>query len=31
MDAEPPMDAVGESPWPDLWFYSNPIFVEFGN
>ena len=20
---------LGESPWPDLWFYSNPIFVEF--
>ena len=29
-DAEPPMDAAGESPWPDLWFYSNPIFVELG-
>ena len=27
-DAEPPMDVAGESPWPDLWFYSNPIFVE---
>jgi hypothetical protein len=27
-DAEPPMDTTGESPWPDLWFYSNPIFVE---
>jgi hypothetical protein len=29
-DAEPPMDVVGESPWSDLWFYSNPIFVEQG-
>ena len=29
-DAEPPMDTTGESPWPDLWFYSNPIFVEMG-
>ena len=29
-DLEPPMDAIGESPWPDLWFYSNPIFVEVG-
>lgn len=29
-DAEPPMDLAGESPWPDLWFYSNPIFVEHG-
>ena len=29
-DAEPPMDVAGESPWPDLWFYSNPIFVEIG-
>jgi hypothetical protein len=28
-DAEPPMDIIGESPWSDLWFYSNPIFVEF--
>jgi hypothetical protein len=27
-DAEPPMDAPGENPWTDLWFYSNPIFVE---
>ena len=24
MDAEPPMDVVGEDPWADLWFYSNP-------
>lgn len=27
-DAEPPMDTIGENPWSDLWFYSNPIFVE---
>ena len=27
-DLEPPMDAIGENPWSDLWFYSNPIFVE---
>jgi hypothetical protein len=27
-DAEPPMDTPGENPWSDLWFYSNPIFVE---
>ncbi|MCM3878612.1 MAG: hypothetical protein ND807_00750 [Vicinamibacterales bacterium] len=27
-DLEPAMDAPGENPWPDLWFYSNPIFVE---
>ena len=27
-DAEPPMDVAGENPWSDLWFYSNPIFVE---
>jgi hypothetical protein len=25
---EPEMDARGENPWPDLWFYSNPIFIE---
>ena len=29
-DAEPPMDARGENPWTDLWFYSNPIFLEVG-
>ena len=27
-DLEPPMDTQGENPWSDLWFYSNPIFVE---
>jgi hypothetical protein len=25
---EPQMDEAGENPWTDLWFYSNPIFVE---
>jgi hypothetical protein len=30
MEAEPPMDARGENPWTDLWFYSNPIFLEVG-
>jgi hypothetical protein len=25
---EPQMDVKGESPWHDLWFYSNPVFVE---
>ena len=25
-DAEPPMDVFGESPWSDLWFYSEPDF-----
>ena len=29
-DAEPAMDVAGENPWSDLWFYSNPIFVEMG-
>jgi hypothetical protein len=29
-DLEPPMDTQGESPWTDLWFYSNPVFVEVG-
>lgn len=28
LDLEPTMDAKGENPWRDLWFYSNPIFVE---
>lgn len=27
-DLEPQMDERGENPWMDLWFYSNPIFVE---
>jgi hypothetical protein len=29
-DLEPPMDQPGEDPWTDLWFYSNPVFVEIG-
>jgi hypothetical protein len=29
-DLEPPMDRQGESPWSDLWFYSNPVFIETG-
>ena len=27
-DLEPAMDTPGEDPWSDLWFYSNPVFVE---
>ena len=27
-DAEPLMDEPGEDPWADLWFYSNPIFID---
>ena len=27
-DLEPPMDVPGENPWADLWFYSNPLFIE---
>ena len=27
-DLEPAMDVAGENPWHDLWFYSNPIFIE---
>ena len=27
-DVEPPMDEPGENPWLDLWFYSNPIFLD---
>lgn len=27
-DEEPPMDVVGENPWADLWFYSNPVFID---
>jgi hypothetical protein len=25
---EPELDPRGENPWDDLWFYSNPIFIE---
>lgn len=25
---EPKPDPLGENPWTDLWFYSNPIFLE---
>ena len=25
---EPAPDEPGENPWHDLWFYSNPIFIE---
>jgi hypothetical protein len=25
---EPAMDPKGENPWSDLWFYSNPIFID---
>ena len=27
-ELEPTMDGAGENPWHDLWFYSNPIFIE---
>ena len=27
-DLEPLMDAAGENPWLDLWFYSNPVFID---
>jgi hypothetical protein len=27
-ELEPEVDPPDEDPWPDLWFYSNPIFVE---
>ena len=27
-EAEPAVDPADENPWPDLWFYSNPVFVE---
>ena len=27
-DLEPLMDIPGEDPWSDLWFYSNPVFVQ---
>jgi len=27
-EPEPDLDVKGENPWEDLWFYSNPIFIE---
>ena len=27
-EEEPEQDPKGENPWSDLWFYSNPIFLE---
>ena len=27
-ELEPETDPPGEDPWTDLWFYSNPIFIE---
>ena len=27
-EREPLEDPDGEDPWSDLWFYSNPIFIE---
>lgn len=27
-DLEPPIDYEGENAWGDLWFYTNPIFLE---
>jgi len=27
-ELEPEQDPLGEDPWSDLWFYSNPIFIE---
>ncbi|WP_148216859.1 CehA/McbA family metallohydrolase domain-containing protein [Phenylobacterium zucineum] len=27
-EAEPLPDTTGEDPWSDLWFYSNPVFIE---
>jgi len=28
LDATPPADVPGEDPWQDLWFYSNPVFID---
>jgi hypothetical protein len=28
-ELEPTPDPKGENPWADLWFYSNPVFIEF--
>lgn len=28
-ELEPQIDPPGENPWHDLWFYSNPVFIQF--
>lgn len=28
VELEPAVDTPGEDPWSDLWFYSNPVFLE---
>jgi hypothetical protein len=30
-ELEPADDFIGEDPWSDLWFYSNPVFIEIRN
>lgn len=30
VELEPEPDPPGEDPWSDLWFYSNPIFLDVG-
>jgi len=27
-ELEPAVDPPDENPWADLWFYSNPVFVD---
>jgi hypothetical protein len=27
-EQEPQEDPIGENPWPDLWVYTNPVFIE---
>jgi hypothetical protein len=27
-ELEPAEDPIGEDPWPDLWFYANPVFID---
>lgn len=27
-ELEPQIDPPGEDPWSDLWFYSNPVFID---
>ncbi|MEZ5488949.1 MAG: phosphoesterase [Gammaproteobacteria bacterium] len=31
VELEPLPDPRGEDPWSDLWFYSNPVFIELRN
>ncbi len=30
-ELEPEVDPAGENPWDDLWFYSNPVYIQYAD